>query len=776
MPGSMNLDLPVVGETPGTLWASMLNDALVPLVEEHDHSVNKGVYVKTTGAGSVGINVNGDMNFQDIDPASPGFNSYNRPINLMSTQFIAGTSAGTFPVVDNLNLMANDVDLFFRDGTGALVQLTLDGLPIGSKRYGFQYQYDAITADSGYAMYSGTIYDQYTFGKTFGESGSLLNCQGVVLGSVSANELAGTEVLGIGTENPGPGAGVRIGYLPALIEPDPALYTYPEIWAAEIVPLSGSLGVPPTTQSGFRIQGALVPGTGEPDDGPQHLDLTATAVNTGLTSYWADPNFPAVPLTPQINADDGVIAYWGNPKATSTQTDLFITGSYDQRLAKFYDGIKLKGGGDVDIHVANGTPLSEFALRGGGTNDLTWSWYNGAGVSLMEMVRGGSLNNDLIISQKGIGNFEIHSNGARSAHFDDVQNAFLGNTEITKTSCYGPLRCGYQDATGTDAIMQIGYLRNTIDGNSILYFYTDAAAGNIHTARIQRNATLNGSLDIIQKGTGDFTIWTDTTAALTIDSNQTTTLEGHLYVNATAASGKIIIGDGADSVGCSIEVGRNRLTAAGASFVDFTTEIGGHDFDSRLQRSTDAAGGQLLLQNNGTGNTVLRVGDPAAAVETKRESFGGAGIKSGAIGFDNLETNPINLRTGGADANVACYVAGTAIQNQQNTILARARIDWNSGTTTYSVGANNFNVASVTATPTVGLPVVTLDIAPLSTDCTIIVTCEPDASPPTHFYMANAMLNTGTPTEVEVFIIESALHASVAADTSFHITVIGPIS
>ena len=286
--GSMGLDLPQVGITPGTTWASMLNDALVPLVEEHDHSAGKGIFVKTSGL--VGINVNGDLNFQDIDPISPTFGDYNRSVNLRSIRLnqltTPGSPAGFDP--DTLTLMTDLTDLWFRDGSGTLIQLTSGGFPFGGRRYGVQGDYDSLTPNDGWASYHGGALDQYTFGPSDPLIGldntSILNCQGLIKQSLVTNEFAGTEVVPIGTEFLGIGGGVRIGYSGALAAPDPTLYTYPDLWAVEVAPDTAVSPSPGSVQNGFRVQGTLISGTGDPSLGPQHLDLTATALNPPLGS------------------------------------------------------------------------------------------------------------------------------------------------------------------------------------------------------------------------------------------------------------------------------------------------------------------------------------------------------------------------------------------------------------------------------------------------------------------------------------------------------------
>jgi len=724
--GSMGLTLPQVGITPGTTWATMLNDALVPLVEEHDHSAGKGIFVKTFGL--VGINVNGDLNFQDIDPISPTFGDYNRSVNLRSirlNQLTPVASGGPFDT-DTLTLMTDLTDLWYRDGAGTLIQLTDGGAPTGlGRRYGFQDDYDSLAPNAGYAKYEST-FKVYDFGSdNLAGRDTLLTCAGVANSSIVSWTWSAT-VLGLATEA-GSGVGsVRLGHLASIAAPNPASYAYPDLWAAEVAPEGAS-----ATQDGFRVQGNLAAPSGDPTDGPEHLDLTAYALNPPLPalSYWKDA---VSATTPQLTTGDGVIAYWGNPRAAATTTDLFISGSYDHRNARFYDGIKLKGGGDVDIHIANGTPLSEFALRGGLSNTLTWSWYNGLGLGtlLMKMSRGGSLNDEFRIEQKGTGNMTLRTGPAAAIgiQIDDSQNIVMGNTATNWVASKGFKLDMAFGIDNTPAYLQIAPLRSQ-DGQCHLNFISSLPAGDYSQwgLRIVRYQTDDGVARIMQRGAGDFEIWTgDAIApfkALAISSAQTTTLYGELYVNGGPAAKKIILGSGALSQPCGIEIGLNRdpAGAGAASFVDFTTELGGHDFDARIHRSDNAAladPGVFLIQNNGDKNILLRVGDPAAAVQTQREASGGAGIKTGAIGFDNEEVDPRELTSQAgfaSDPNINCYDSSRAILNMQSIIMARARVLWNplgGAGTEYSVGSNRWNFGTTVEQDATGVLRMSLLIPP----------------------------------------------------------------
>jgi hypothetical protein len=103
---NMVLDLPVVSSTPGPTWATKINAAL-ELVDAHDHSSGKGV--KVTQAG---INITGDLEF-----------NANKATELDGLVFVSRGS----DLADNNSLYVNSGEVWFRDGTGALVQITASG-------------------------------------------------------------------------------------------------------------------------------------------------------------------------------------------------------------------------------------------------------------------------------------------------------------------------------------------------------------------------------------------------------------------------------------------------------------------------------------------------------------------------------------------------------------------------------------------------------------------------------------------------------------------------
>lgn len=105
----MNLVLPVPSVQLGPLWATELNTALTS-VDQHDHTPGNG---KTLGSSSLTIN------------ADFPFNSYNA-ITLRTARFTSQGSALSLPT-DLSCLYVVSGELFYNDGSGNQVQLTLNG-------------------------------------------------------------------------------------------------------------------------------------------------------------------------------------------------------------------------------------------------------------------------------------------------------------------------------------------------------------------------------------------------------------------------------------------------------------------------------------------------------------------------------------------------------------------------------------------------------------------------------------------------------------------------
>jgi len=787
--GSMNLVLPEVGITPGPAWGTLLNTALSPNIEEHDHSPGSGVYVKTSG--NIGIDVNGDLSFKKIGAAT-----YSSATDVKSIEFIG---APVYPVAGNLNLYTNATDLFFRDGSGTEIQITDGGGIPSGRQYGFQGGYDSLTPNSGWANYN-VGFKNYNFASdNTGAGDTLLLANGVCQSSDVAWSWSST-VLGLGVEAPTLSGSVRIGYMPELAAPDPALYTYPGLWVAEIVPQGAS-----STQNGLRIQGDLMAAPAA-NDGPGHLDLTAYALNPALSSYWKGLTGTT---TPQISTGDGVIAYRGNPNGLATTTDLFISGSYDVRNFWFYDGIKLPGDGGIELHVNGGDPISpsQVDIIPKPSTDVILNLHDRTSNKVLDFNGGDArlwrfpgTNGEFQIKQAGTGNMTLRT-GATSAigvQIDDTQTVTLGNSTTTPVNTIGNLRVGYQSANYTPTV-DLGYDRGGGTGGGALRVFCQAAAPTTHSAQFKRygNSTtvLNdgnlvidntgtGKFQLTNAGAGSFEVSVNGGIGLAINNTQTTTCYGDLYVNGGTLSNKIIVGNGS-AVACGLELGLAR-TGNESSFIDFTTETTTGDFDARLQRIHDSGAstpGVLKLQNNGDKNILLRVGDPAAAVQTQRESFAGAGIKTGAIGFDNEEIDPRELTSEagfGSDPNIQCYDNSRAILNMQSIIMARARVLWDPLGGTYSVGTNRWNFDSTVTQDGTGELRMSLLIPPKTNtaapgtgygnyDACYFITTEQMAAGGDPF-IASARQGSGSTEVVEISLMQAS---GAKIDTNFSIMVVG---
>lgn len=101
---NMLLDLPVVSTTLGPQWATLLNAALL-LIDGHDHSTGKGPKVT-----SAGLNINIDLEFNGNN----------------ATEVKGVVFSGSLPGV-NLSIGTDGTNLYFKDGSGNVIQLTTGG-------------------------------------------------------------------------------------------------------------------------------------------------------------------------------------------------------------------------------------------------------------------------------------------------------------------------------------------------------------------------------------------------------------------------------------------------------------------------------------------------------------------------------------------------------------------------------------------------------------------------------------------------------------------------
>lgn len=107
MPTTPNMGLtePTVSVTTGPQWATLLN-ALIDLIDAHDHSTGKGARVPAAG-----LNVNGDLAF-----------------NTHKATDLTGLVFAQVAITDNGALFAgSDGELYYRNGAGVLLQLTTGG-------------------------------------------------------------------------------------------------------------------------------------------------------------------------------------------------------------------------------------------------------------------------------------------------------------------------------------------------------------------------------------------------------------------------------------------------------------------------------------------------------------------------------------------------------------------------------------------------------------------------------------------------------------------------
>lgn len=111
----MLLVLPIPGVEVGPAWASELITALGSLIDAHDHSLNKGV--KITPAG---LNINADLDIQGT-AANPNNLKSIRAARLANNggTLVAAADWGAIYRVAN--------ELYFTDGAGNAVQITLNG-------------------------------------------------------------------------------------------------------------------------------------------------------------------------------------------------------------------------------------------------------------------------------------------------------------------------------------------------------------------------------------------------------------------------------------------------------------------------------------------------------------------------------------------------------------------------------------------------------------------------------------------------------------------------
>lgn len=132
----MDLNLPDVSVTIGPDWASDINTAITT-IDAHDHSAGKGVQI-----GSPGINIASDFSMNGYNLIEP------RSVRLKdNVTAITGAS--------DLNILhCAGGNLYYRDGAGNQIQLTVGGALNASSVGGFGGDYGTSTASAFYTTAS----------------------------------------------------------------------------------------------------------------------------------------------------------------------------------------------------------------------------------------------------------------------------------------------------------------------------------------------------------------------------------------------------------------------------------------------------------------------------------------------------------------------------------------------------------------------------------------------------------------------------------------------
>lgn len=107
---NMSLPIPTVGSEPGPQYATDVNNSL-NLIDSHNHTPGYGVAIPVSG-----LNINGDLPLNN-----------NSIVQAASVVFNAQLSLGTLQAV-----YVQGVDLFYNDGNGNAIQLTVNGSIAGT--------------------------------------------------------------------------------------------------------------------------------------------------------------------------------------------------------------------------------------------------------------------------------------------------------------------------------------------------------------------------------------------------------------------------------------------------------------------------------------------------------------------------------------------------------------------------------------------------------------------------------------------------------------------
>ena len=100
------LEKPAVGIDAGPGWATAINNS-IDAVDGHDHSSNKGIRITPAA-----VNINADLDYNS--------NSATELKNVVFNSTVAASST-------NYSLYQSSGNLFFRDGSGTAIQMTITG-------------------------------------------------------------------------------------------------------------------------------------------------------------------------------------------------------------------------------------------------------------------------------------------------------------------------------------------------------------------------------------------------------------------------------------------------------------------------------------------------------------------------------------------------------------------------------------------------------------------------------------------------------------------------
>lgn len=136
---NMGLNLPVPTVTPGPAYASQNNTAF-DVIDQHNHTAGQGVPVPSSG-----LNINGTLSFQQ-----------NNATELRSTQYFDNSTPLGLPA-DLRCVYSVNGDLYYNDGVGNQIQLTVGGALNAASVGGIGGDYATSTASVFYTSLNTTF-------------------------------------------------------------------------------------------------------------------------------------------------------------------------------------------------------------------------------------------------------------------------------------------------------------------------------------------------------------------------------------------------------------------------------------------------------------------------------------------------------------------------------------------------------------------------------------------------------------------------------------------